>query len=105
MANLESYKFTLPTPPTIYTVSKSQMMTRFVVMSTILALRYSVTAIHFDDADFLWRNSTDGAVATSTNTYAQAVNYGKTHPTRDGGSWSGWWDNFSKFPELLSVTY
>jgi hypothetical protein len=25
-----------------------------------------------------------------TNTYAQAVNYGQTHPTRDGGSWSGW---------------
>jgi hypothetical protein len=27
---------------------------------------------------------------TSTNSYAQAINYGQTHPTRDGGSWSGW---------------
>lgn len=27
---------------------------------------------------------------TGTSTYAQAINYGKTNPTRDGGSWSGW---------------
>lgn len=30
-------------------------------------------------------NSTGG-----TNTYAQAIDYGRTHPTRDGGTWSGW---------------
>lgn len=28
--------------------------------------------------------------ATSTNTYAEAINYGQTHPNRDGESWNGW---------------
>ena len=28
---------------------------------------------------------------SGTNTYAQAINYGQTHPKRDGGSWSGWY--------------
>jgi hypothetical protein len=31
---------------------------------------------------------------SSTNTYAQAINYGETHPTRDGESWSGWCASF-----------
>lgn len=26
----------------------------------------------------------------ATNTYAQAIQYAKTHPKRDGGSWAGW---------------
>jgi hypothetical protein len=57
------------------------------VIAVALALHYSVTALHFDNADILSRNGSDGAtLATTTNTYAQAVNYGKTHPTRDGGS-------------------
>jgi hypothetical protein len=35
---------------------------------------------------------------TSTNSYAQAINYGQTHPTRDGESWSGWYGMIALFP-------
>ena len=60
------------------------------LISIILTLHLAA-AIHFDNADILSRNCSDGATtSTTTNSYAQAVNYGKTHPTRDGGSWSGW---------------
>jgi hypothetical protein len=45
----------------------------------------SVDQINVDESDFRYVNLTSG-----TNTYAQAINYGQTHPTRDGGSWSGW---------------
>ena len=27
---------------------------------------------------------------TDINSNAAAVNYGRTHPNRDGGSWNGW---------------
>lgn len=59
---------------------------------TVLALVLyvaCVSAINFDASDVNYGrklNSTTGA----TNTYAAAINYGRTHPTRDGGSWSGW---------------
>ena len=45
-----------------------------------------------DEADFTFFKEADGlnSTLTGTNTYAGAVNYGKTHPTRDGGSWNGW---------------
>lgn len=66
------------------------------LIAAILALHYSATALHFDNNDILSRNGSDvAALSTSTNTYAQAVNYGKTHPTRDGGSWNGWQKLFS----------
>lgn len=56
----------------------------------------------FNEADLEYTKQLKSAVAntsdlkvvvsssSNTNTYAQAVNYGKTHPTRDGESWSGW---------------
>ncbi len=55
------------------------------MVGTTLAQKFQ-----FDEKDLVFRNSTGLSVQSSTNTYAQAVNYGKTHPTRDGGSWSGW---------------
>lgn len=49
----------------------------------------SASAIQFNETDIFSRKYGVDVTAT-TNTYAQAINYGKTHPTRDGGSWSGW---------------
>lgn len=42
----------------------------------------------FQDEDR--KNASNLNSTASTNSYAQAVNYGETHPTRDGESWSGW---------------
>ena len=47
-------------------------------------------SVNFDDNDLIYRNSTTLGAQTSTNTYAQAINYGQTNPTRDGESWDGW---------------
>lgn len=49
-------------------------------------------SVQWDKADlFFNQNLTSSSEGkSSTNTYAQAINYGQTHPTRDGGSWSGW---------------
>lgn len=45
-----------------------------------------------DAADFLFVKEADGLNGTTkgTNTYAAAINYGRTHPTRDGGTWANW---------------
>ena len=76
-------------------------MTSILILFLVIALNslYSF-AIDFDEKDIEYTrkvkstNSSDlsGAVTSSsyTNTYAEAVNYAKTHPTRDGESWSGW---------------
>ena len=44
---------------------------------------------NIDKKDYEYFNISTG-LSSSTNTYSQAYNYGQTHPTRDGGSWSGW---------------
>eukprot|EP01032_Pedospumella_encystans_P030563 gene30563-34497_t len=56
--------------------------------AVLVAYLQVASAISIDSADYkhnLGLNTTGG-----TNTYAQATQYGRTHPTRDGGSWSGW---------------
>ncbi len=65
--------------------------------STLLLLQQCEGATkQFDDKDLAYRNSTEslkknGAkLKYTTNTYAEAVYYGQTHPTRDGESWNGW---------------
>lgn len=52
----------------------------------------SVDIAGVDEADFIFLKENGGfnSSLTGTNTYAAAVNYGRTHPTRDGGSWNGW---------------
>jgi hypothetical protein len=37
-----------------------------------------------DQADFRFLQSNSSVLLKGTNTYAQAYNYGQTHPTRDG---------------------
>ena len=60
------------------------MLLPFTVGIVTLVLVHSIS---FDDADISSKfNSSLGA----TNSYAQAVYYGQTHPNRDGSSWSGW---------------
>jgi hypothetical protein len=54
----------------------------------LFAVLVAVHANQFDEQDKVYRSGVN--VTSSTNTYAQAINYGQTHPTRDGGSWSGW---------------
>ena len=49
-------------------------------------------SVQFDNVDFEYAKVRSLNVTTgATNSYAQAYNYGKTHPTRDGGSWNGWY--------------
>lgn len=64
------------------------MLHRFIylIFFTILVGGLS---INIDDKDYLYFKS-NNLNATTTNTYAQAISYGKTHPNRDGSSWSGW---------------
>lgn len=51
---------------------------------------WTVTILSAKQIDELDRKYFLGLNTSSTNTYAQAINYGQTHPNRDGGSWSGW---------------
>lgn len=65
------------------------------IVSVVALWFQTVSSIEFsgvDDADFQFLKDNGGfnSTLTGTNTYASAVNYGKTHPTRDGGSWNGW---------------
>ena len=45
-----------------------------------------------DETDFTFVKESGGlnSTLTGTNTYAGAINYARTHPTRDGGTWAGW---------------
>jgi hypothetical protein len=73
-----------------------------IVAATLLSLSFAeiLSPVQFDSADYKSRGNL--TVASSTNTYAQAVNYGKTHPTRDGESWSGWYHIvFLNFSQLV----
>jgi hypothetical protein len=56
----------------------------------VLSLKYA-SSINFDESDI--KNNAFLNATSSTNTYSEAYNYGKTHPTRDGGSWNGWFNN------------
>ena len=68
----------------------------FIILSLlVLSCIPESMAINADDRDIAWlksRLSSNVSVGTtsSTNTYAEAVKYGQSHPTRDGESWSGW---------------
>ena len=67
-------------------------------MYSIALLCYSfitlAAAINFDENDIAFTKSSNRTATGATNTYAQAVSYGQTHPTRDGGSWNGWCASF-----------
>ncbi len=56
----------------------------------ILIVLCVASAVNFDEDDFVYKIRNNVTSGATTNTYAQAINYGKTHPTRDGASWSGW---------------
>jgi hypothetical protein len=67
----------------------------FVEFACLLLVIQQCNAKQFDEKDIFYRNSSDTVVKKNnlkytTNTYAQAIEYGQTHPTRDGESWSGW---------------
>ena len=49
----------------------------------------SNATIHANQADYDYVKEQEPRLL-GTNTYAQAITYAKTHPTRDGGSWNGW---------------
>lgn len=73
------------------------MITNVFLASLIAIWAHCTSSLSIDQSDFKYTLNTTG-----TNTYAGAVNYGKTHPTRDGGSWSGWYNllcfnRFNKF--------
>jgi hypothetical protein len=55
-----------------------------------LSILLVISAVQFDQDDLRYQSNATMKVKGSTNTYAEAINYGQTHPTRDGGSWSGW---------------
>jgi hypothetical protein len=59
-------------------------------VGTFLCLLAGQVSANTDAKDWSWFKESGLNTTSSTNTYAQAVNYGQTHPTRDGGSWSGW---------------
>ncbi len=71
----------------------------FVSIAFLLMIFHNSSAISFDEKDIAYsreqanlKNSSGltSQLTSSTNTYAQAYNYGKTHPTRDGSTWSGY---------------
>jgi hypothetical protein len=57
------------------------------VFIAVLLVSFSAEQVNIDDSDYSFVKSLN---LTGANTYAAAVNYGKTHPNRDGGSWNGW---------------
>lgn len=65
------------------------MMSLFIFFS-FTSIFLAISAIQFDQNDLQYPSNATMKVKASTNTYAEAINYGQTHPTRDGGSWSGW---------------
>jgi hypothetical protein len=68
--------------------------------SPIIGLLVALSQLHlsiadnFDEKDLFYgkEKRLNLTLAGTTNSYAQAINYGQTHPTRDGGSWSGWYN-------------
>lgn len=63
----------------------------FLIGFTTLLLTFSsVFSVQFDQDDIAYGHNVSVKGKYSTNTYSEAINYGKTHPTRDGSSWSGW---------------
>ncbi len=60
-------------------------------IGTFLCLLAGQVSANTDAKDWSWFKESGLNTTSSTNTYAQAVNYGQTHPTRDGRSWSGWY--------------
>jgi len=62
----------------------------FIFVGIIVNFIGLVHSISFDEADLKFSSYFNNTLGSTTNTYAQAVYYGQTHPTRDGGSWSGW---------------
>lgn len=76
-------------------VNKMYLLLPTVSAVTFLALLGCCVGRQFDGADRLSRNTADQTafnvtLKSTTNTYNQAIQYGQTHPTRDGSSWSGW---------------
>jgi len=71
------------------------MYLSFFLLSVAAVWTQSVSSLEIpgvDDADFQFVKESGGLNSTlaGTNTYAGAINYGRTHPTRDGGTWANW---------------
>jgi flagellar basal body P-ring protein FlgI len=67
------------------------MMNILLSVALLLTGASAGLSLSIDQSDYKWVQQVNNALnLTGTNTYAQAINYGRTHPTRDGGSWSGW---------------
>lgn len=56
----------------------------FALVAVIICCVHSLNMV---ESDFKHMNN---ATLKGTSTYAEAINYGRTNPTRDGGSWAGW---------------
>lgn len=69
----------------VSTVVDQSMISNAFLVSLVALWAHCVSGLSIDENDFKYTLNTTG-----TNTYAGAINYGRTHPTRDGGSWSGW---------------
>lgn len=66
------------------------MVSNAVFAVLLVAYVQFASAISIDSADYKFTAGLNTTVK-GTNSYAQATEYGRTHPTRDGGSWSGWY--------------
>ncbi len=62
-------------------------MKKIVLLAWISFLNVSANS---DASDLTYSKEMYLNETASTNTYAQAINYGKSNPKRDGGSWNGW---------------
>ena len=60
-----------------------------------------------DDSDYLFvKNALAlNSTTTGTNSYAAAINYGRTHPTRDGGTWKNWYICFGNNEHLAGMNF
>ena len=69
---------------------KIQLIMNYLILTSQLLLLLFLTDAfaYIDGKDLLYAKSKQQLNSTSsTNTYAEAYNYGQTHPTRDGESW------------------
>jgi hypothetical protein len=65
----------------------SKMIHNTVFAALMVVCLQVASSISIDASDYKFNG---GLNTTATNSYAAAINYGRTHPNRDGGSWSGW---------------
>jgi len=78
-----------------------KMMNHFALLAACLVVFAQLSAaaivdakefsrkVNVDASDFKFTANLRSNL-TSTNSYAEAIEYGRNNPTRDGGSWAGW---------------